>query len=132
MPPTDERPGAGRVLVVDDQEDLCWVLRRLLEARGHVVATAPSAARARALFAELEAQVAVVDYRLPDGCGLDLAQELMLAPGAPRCILMTSYGNAALRARAAELGMFAYLDKPFANEAAVDCIERAMTGSFIS
>jgi DNA-binding NtrC family response regulator len=116
----------GRILVVDDQADLCWVLSKILSERGHEVRTAQSGARALAAMAGFDCQVAAVDYRLPDWEGLRLVVEMRSRRPQLRAILMTSYGDAALRQRVASEQLFGYLDKPFKNDLMVQCIEDAI------
>lgn len=116
----------GRILVVDDQPNMCWVIAKLLSLRGHEVRTAHDGAAALAVLADFDCQVAVVDYRLPDWGGLALIARMKeLLPGL-YAILMTSYGSAALRQRAMDEGIFAYLDKPFNNDVMICTIEDAV------
>ncbi|MBI5481152.1 MAG: response regulator [Deltaproteobacteria bacterium] len=126
MPPTDEDAPRGRILVVDDQEDVCWVVAKLLSARGHETRTAGSGASALKVVAGFECQVALVDYRLPDGSGLALIRELTSRWPRLRSILMTSYGSAALRQQVTDENLFAYFDKPFNNDLIVGAVEDAI------
>jgi len=119
---------AGRVLVVDDQENTCWILDKLLTARGHIVRTASSRCSALAQIAGFACQVAVVDYRLPDASGLDLLAALTLRVPSLHAILMTSYGSLELRASTAQRGGV-YFDKPFSNELMIRAIEDAIVGA---
>lgn len=123
MPRTDEKMPKGRILVVDDQENMCWVLSRLLSERGHVVRTAQSGARALKALDDFDCQVAIVDYRLPDTNGISLITEMTSHLPSLRSILMTSYGSAAVRKHAMEQNLFAYFDKPFKNDLMVETIE---------
>ncbi len=125
MAPASEMPHPGRVLVVDDQEHLCWVLARLLHERGHEVRTASTGAQALRVAAGFPCQVAIVDYRLPDASGLALLAALRASTPHLRGILMTSYGGAALRAEA-EAGGVPCFDKPFVNARLVDAVELAL------
>ena len=103
MPPKDDETRRGRILVVDDQEHLCWVLAKLLSERGHEVRTAQTRASAlKAVHAGFACQVALVDYRLPTSNGLALIAELTSHLPRLRAILMTSYGSASLRQRASD------------------------------
>lgn len=117
---------AGRILVVDDQPNMCWVLSKLLSERGHNVRIAYNGMEALAAVANLDCQVAVVDYRLPDLDGIALITKMRLRLPRLRAILMTSYGSAALRQRAMDDGLFAYLDKPFNNDLMICTIEDAV------
>jgi len=118
-----EKMPTGRVLVVDDQENMCWVLSRLLLERGYVVRTAQNRARALKMLDDFDCQVAVVDYRLPDSNGIAVIVEMTSRLPRLRSILMTSYGGDALRNQAMEKGLFAYFDKPFNNDRMIETVE---------
>lgn len=122
----DEGPEPARILVVDDHENMCWIIRRILSERGHTVLTAQSGEQALHIARHLECQVAAVDYRLPDTTGLDLIAELRRRNAGLIAILMTSYGTPAVKERAASAGLFAFLDKPFKNALMVQSVERAL------
>lgn len=68
---------AARVLLVDDESELRMLWREVLEASGHEVVTAGSVAEVReAVGAGLRADVAIVDWTLPDGRGSDVREAL--------------------------------------------------------
>lgn len=117
---------AGRILVVDDQENICWVLAKLLSERGHAVRSAQTGGAALAALATFECEVAVVDYRLPDRDGCSLIDEMTRRAPGLRAILMTSYGSSFLREIVSQGRAFAYLDKPFNNTAIVRMVEDAI------
>jgi len=119
-------PNPGRILVVDDQENLCWVLSKVLSGLGHEVRTALSGAHALRTLETFDCQVAAVDYRLPDWDGLQLVGEMTSRRPRLQAILMTSYGDAALHRRVAAQQLFAYVDKPFSNDLMIDSIEEAI------
>lgn len=116
-------PPTGHILVVDDQENMCWVLSRILSERGHVVRTAQTRERALKLLGDFDCHVAVVDYRLPDANGIDLIVEMTARLPRMRAILMTSYGNPTIHSQTLERKIFAYFDKPFSNEVMIETVE---------
>ncbi len=65
---------AGRlvkhILIVDDEEAVCWSLQRALAAEGHSVAAAASAEQAFALAAKRKPDAIILDVRLPGMDGL--------------------------------------------------------------
>ncbi len=124
-----ERPARGRILVVDDQENLCWVLERILSERGHVVRTAQTGAQAIRVASDFDCQVAIVDYRLPDTTGLALIAQLKSRRPGLRAIFVTSYGSPALRDEVMSGGFFAYFGKPFVNAELNDAVEAAILES---
>jgi DNA-binding NtrC family response regulator len=70
-------------------------------------------ARAQELMERELFDTLITDLDLPGGTGLDLLLKArQFLPGI-RSILMTGYGCSAVRKQALELGLAAYLEKPF-------------------
>lgn len=78
-------------LLVDDEADLCWALRRALEDEGLSVVEAHSLAEARTLLlAEgLRPRCVLLDARFPDGDGLAFAAELRALDPAIAVLLLS-------------------------------------------
>jgi CheY-like chemotaxis protein len=79
------------ILVVDDDEVLGGVVRRVLVRQGYQVGLAAGAAQALELAREHRPQLALLDLCLPDGDGLQLAAELRADFPELVLILMTAY-----------------------------------------
>jgi CheY-like chemotaxis protein len=85
---------AATILLADDEEALVGAVARQLRRAGHTVFSAKSAAEARAVF-ESHAKaldVAVIDVRLGDGDGRDLAAELQAASPGLGIVLISASG----------------------------------------
>ena len=67
---------APKVIVVEDDENMQWMLRRYLEKAGYDVRAASSVATGRVLGESEPWEIAILDRGLPDGDGLDLCREL--------------------------------------------------------
>lgn len=116
----------AHILVVDDEEAVCWTLQRALSALGHQVAVAASAEQALALVKKQCPDVIVLDVRLPGMDGLAALKSLRaLAHDAP-VIIITAFGNLNIAVRAVEEGAFDYLAKPFDLDQALDTVKRAL------
>jgi signal transduction histidine kinase len=99
------------ILLVDDNAALVDNLAEVLGDVGNITKRADSCASAR-VQAATGFDVALVDLRLPDGDGTELASELkQLAPDA-QVILLTGYASTESAAAALRAGAFAYLVKP--------------------
>jgi DNA-binding NtrC family response regulator len=120
-----------RVLIVDDEPLLRWVLRELLRGWGYEPSEAGSTAAALAAFAATQPAAVLLDINLPDGSGLDLLRELKRLRPQTAVIMMTAevlveHAIAALRGEAADFiakpinnaELRAALDKALASEAA--------------
>ena len=113
------------ILIVDDQENMCWILSKVLSDAGFSVVAAHTAREALSMIDKQVPSAAVIDFRLPDGNGLDLFLDLRKRYGDLLCVLITSYGSGKLREDALELGFDAYFDKPFDNNALVAALGKA-------
>lgn len=78
------------VLIVDDNHELAQNLAEAMEGRGHRTAVCGSLAEARALAAT--PLVAILDYRLPDGTGVEVAKDLLRRSNQVRILFMSGYG----------------------------------------
>jgi signal transduction histidine kinase len=103
----------GRVLLVDDNVELVDNLAEILEGEGYEVLQATSCATARARATE-GFDVALVDVRLPDGDGIDLAAQLHRTAPASEVVLLTGFASVESAAAAIRAGACAYLVKPCA------------------
>lgn len=104
---------AAEVLVVEDDAALRETLDELLSPHGYRVTSARTLAEARVHLAAHRPDLAVIDVKLPDGSGTELASELV--EQGVRLVLTTAYDElavhesvAALRDKGAR-----YLGKPF-------------------
>ena len=116
----------SHILVVDDEESICWALGRLAREEGHQVQVASSAEDAFELARQGHFDLVLLDVRLPGVDGLSAMARLQeLAPGAP-IVVMTAFGSLGTAVEAIRNGAFDYLTKPFDLERAAEVIGRAL------
>jgi DNA-binding response OmpR family regulator len=119
---------SASVLLVDDDPDVLLTLGMVLENAGYTVATAADAAHALHLAAETDFHVAVVGYRLHGSSmyGLQLITRLHDANPLTVSLLITAHDKCEVGFRAAQVGAFGYLAKPFSNKALLDAVRAAL------
>lgn len=115
----------SHVLIVDDEESICWGLRRLLTEEGYDVSVAASAEEALASVEKRRPDLALLDVRLPGIDGLTALERLRRADHDFPVIIVTAYGNLETAVRAVDRGAFDYLTKPFDLEHVVEVVRRA-------
>ena len=115
---------APLILVIDDEKDLCWILRKVLSEAGYRVRTARTGKEALQVCADEEVMVAIIDYRLPDTSGIKLFQQLNGTGRLKVGILITSYGSSKLREEAEAVGFLTYFDKPLSHKKLLECLNR--------
>ncbi|MGE0755394.1 MAG: sigma-54-dependent transcriptional regulator [Pirellulaceae bacterium] len=114
------------LLVVDDEESICWGLTRLGQDLGHRVWTASSAEQAIDLVETRVPDVIVLDVRLPGMDGLRAMEALRRRCGDAPIIIMTAYGDLPTAVTAIRNGAFEYLVKPFDLEQVQRALTRAL------
>src|SRR3954466_15054158 len=89
---------AKTVLIVDDHPSFRASARRMLEADGfEVVGEAQDGESAVTAAAELRPEVVLLDVRLPDIRGLEVAQRMLDEPGTrPQVVLVSSHDSSDL------------------------------------
>ncbi|HEY1603922.1 MAG TPA: sigma-54 dependent transcriptional regulator [Pirellulales bacterium] len=117
----------SHVLIVDDEESICWALRRLMTESGHRVTVASSAEDAFENVAQELPDVVMLDIRLPGMDGLEALGRLQrLSPQTP-IIIMTAFGNLTTAVAALSNGAFDYIVKPFDLDQAATVVARALS-----
>jgi diguanylate cyclase (GGDEF)-like protein len=116
---------SGVVLVVDDDDSVRQSLVDVLASAGIRAIGASTRAEAMAYRERYEPAVAVVDYRLPDCSGIELARELKDRDAEVPVLLLTGY--ASLDTAVAAVGQLdAYLIKPVAPHTFLQTIRNAL------
>ncbi|OGU14122.1 MAG: AAA family ATPase [Geobacteraceae bacterium GWC2_53_11] len=102
-----------RILIIDDETDICTFFRRLLTKKGYEVTTATNEPEALRALTESRFSVAMVDLKLPDTDGLMLLKEIKARQPACEVIIMTGYSTVKTAVTAMQQGAYEYLEKPF-------------------
>jgi len=105
-----------KILVVDDEKDICDVVRSFLEKRGYAVLTASDKEEALRLFRMEAPAVMLLDIRLQDASGLDILKEVKEQDPQTRVLMLTGLKDEENIRRAKELGADDYIAKPFTME----------------
>ena len=114
IPPPDE--SAGRVFVVDDDEQVRSLMRRLLTRSGYAVEEFGVGATALEAIRERPPDLVLLDLQLPDASGNDILAEIRDNPSTRLLpvVMMTGHGTRDDRLRAQRTGVTDFLTKPVA------------------
>lgn len=106
---------APRVLVVDDEPQVVWMLQFSLEAEGYQTLSARDGRSALDEVREHHPSVILLDIMMPVMDGWAVLEELQELPASerPRVIVVSARSSLRDRAKAAELGADAFVAKPF-------------------
>jgi DNA-binding NtrC family response regulator len=116
----------SKLLVVDDEQSICWGLTRLGESLGHDVVSASSAEQAFFEVERLRPDVVILDVRLPGMDGLTAIERFQKQLGNVPIIVITAYGDLRTAVEAVRRGAFDYIAKPFDVEKVKVSLVRAL------
>ena len=118
----------GRILVVDDDREMCHFLAEILGEEGYTIDTVQDGALALDLFTQNHFDLVISDLRMPRMAGTVLLRRLKeIDPECP-VLLLTAFGTIESAVDAMRAGAFHYLTKPFHTDEMLIQVERAMEG----
>jgi DNA-binding NtrC family response regulator len=117
---------ARHILVIDDEEAICFAFRRYFERRGFSVTVAGTGAEGEQRFAEARPDIVFLDVRLPDANGLDVLERLRLIDSRACVVVITAYGTLETVTRAIRGKAFDYLVKPLDLDRAGQIVAEAL------
>ncbi len=100
------------VLVVDDEETARLVVSEFLRSKGYEVLSAGTLAEARQFINKGEADIIILDVRLPDGYGPNLLMETARMVNRPQIIIITAHGEISMAVEAMKNGAQDFIEKP--------------------
>ncbi|QJR13969.1 response regulator [Usitatibacter palustris] len=106
--------GGWRVLIVDDSVDGAEILAMLLSSMGHETFVAHDGAGAISVAMEKRPDLILLDLRLPDVSGYEVAKRLRDDPSfaTVRLVGLSGFSSAVHRDRCLEVGIDDYYEKP--------------------
>jgi CheY-like chemotaxis protein len=124
---TAEKSALPSILVVEDEEKMRELLRRMLERASFTVLTAPHGREALKLFRERPVDLAITDLMMPEMDGFELIRQLTAQWPSIRIIAIS---GADLRLdMARQLGAKAVLKKPVTGAALVSAVEQVLAAT---
>ncbi len=104
-----------RVLVVDDEEDMLWMLQRNLNKgmKNVEILAAKSGEEALEILGDKSINLVITDINMPGISGLDLLIEINNSFPETGVIIMTAYPSSAYENKAMMSGSLRYIEKPF-------------------
>jgi len=115
-----------RVLIVDDEKNMRWVLSQALDAERYTVIEAADGKEALSAIAEQTPDVMVLDHRMPVPDGMEVLRRLRAQGYSFPIIMLTAHGNVQTAVEAMKAGASEYLTKPFDLEELKLAIDKAL------
>ncbi len=113
------------ILVIDDDSEIRYSLKRVLEARGYEVKLAGSGEEGVEVASELQPGVIFSDNRMEGISGIEALQHIRNSAPNSMVIIMTAYGTTQSAIEAMKFGAFDYIVKPFELKKILSLTEKA-------
>ena len=101
-----------RILVVDDDIEICSILQEFLTSKGYEVSTAWDGANALQQVKAVKPHIILLDVTMPGMDGIAILQEIKRIDSTAGVIMITGIKDEYLARRAITLGAYEYITKP--------------------
>jgi DNA-binding NtrC family response regulator len=116
----------ARILVVDDDEIMRWMLTDFLGRQGHDCTPAENVAEACSHLDKKSFELTISDFNMPTQSGLDLLRYVSSKSPSTSFILISAEIDSCLRKKALELGAIECMVKPFRLQELLTKVESAL------
>src|ERR1700759_3679561 len=118
-----------RILIIDDDMDMCNLLGRFLQKKGYETEASHSGNKGIAKFKESKFDVVLCDFRLGDKEGREVLKEIKNVDPHAIVIIITGYSDIKTAVDVIKSGAFDYITKPLIPEEVLNVIGRALQQS---
>lgn len=121
----------GRILVVDDEKDIRFLISEILTDDGYAVAEAPHSEAAFAEIAKAAPDLVILDIWLEnsDRDGMEILAELKKTQPQIPVLMISGHGNIEMAVKAIKLGAYDFIEKPFNTDRLLHLVNRAVESS---
>jgi len=122
--------GTGKILLVDDERDILFTTRKILNHSGYDVVVFENGIDAIDAFkaATDTFDIIITDMAMPKMNGIDLAEKILKIRDDIPIILCTGYNDSLSKKRANEIGIRRYVQKPVASRKLLTIIQEELQG----
>lgn len=116
-----------KILIIDDDVDICALLKRFLERKGYEVTTSFKGQEGLQLLNSTDFDVVLTDFRLPDMDGIDVLKSIKQSKPNIPVIVITGYSDVGQAVKVIRLGAFEYVTKPIFPEEILMLVKDALS-----
>ncbi|MFD1141314.1 sigma-54-dependent transcriptional regulator [Larkinella insperata] len=101
-----------RILIVDDNTDICLLLERFLSKQGYKTASVQRGDDALTLLRKDSFELVICDFKLPDVDGLEMLRRIKILDQTTAVIIITGYSDVRMAVQTVKHGAYDYVTKP--------------------
>jgi len=122
---------AAKILVVDDEKQICKNVEKILSKNNYEIVQATSAKEAMEKMAQDSFALLISDIVMPEMNGLELLKLVKKEWPLTKAVMMTAYASTETAVKAIRLGALDYLTKPFTPDELRTTVDQALIGELI-
>ena len=115
-----------KIMVIDDEENMCQILKQLLESEGYVVETSTNSPAALDIVLSDHFNLVISDVSMPVLSGIDLLKSIKSAKPNLPVIFMTGQDMDEVMTRALQNGLDGFIEKPFNIQTVFDIVREKL------
>jgi two-component system response regulator HydG len=115
-----------RILIIDDDMDMCGLLSRFLQRKGFETEVAHTGNKGIAKFKESKFDIVLCDFRLGDKEGREVLQEIKAVDPRAIVIIITGYSDIKTAIDVIKAGAFDYITKPMIPDEVLNVINKSL------
>ncbi len=115
-----------KILVIDDEEDLCFLFKKILGSEGYAVLIAHNGYDGIKINKKHNPDIIILDLKMPKMGGIETLRRIRKKDTIVTVIILTGYGDAETVREAADLDVYEYIAKPFNNEMIINIVKEAI------
>jgi len=116
-----------KVLVVDDDLDMCQIISDILKEEGYSVNSSYNGEDALMKIKRNHYDLIVLDYKLNEISGLMVLEKALQMRPSLQAMMISAFGDKSIKTRAGELGVGDFLDKPFDIKRLIQAVQDILT-----
>jgi len=117
-----------KILLVDDEIDVCDFMLRFFEERNFEVSSATNGNDALLMMEENRPDIILLDIRMKDRDGIEILKEMRNINGDAKVVMVTCVDDAEAMKEAKNLGAAAYITKPLVLSDLMEVVLRNLGG----
>jgi len=113
----------SKILIIDDEVDICRGCQRIFEAKGCTIKMAFSGKEGLDRTGKEEFDIIITDLKMPDISGIEVIKKIKQKKPDQPIIMITGYATVDTAVEAMKLGVEEYISKPFKPDEIIDAVK---------
>jgi len=115
-----------KILIIDDNNDICLLLERFLGKQGYHTASAQRGEDGLVLLRKESFELVICDFKLPDLDGLEMLRRIKIMHPTTAVVIITGYSDVRMAVQTVKHGAYDYVTKPLYPEEILHTVKNAI------